>query len=88
MFICSGWWCEKYEAKLKKVYGMDDSISYQVGGFQAMSQVALTVMNDIFPFSIFFYSSILRDSSVGNSHGKNLNYCACMKTSFRLTLCL
>ena len=33
-------------------------------------------------------SSILRHSSVGNSHGKNLNYCACMKTSFRLTLCL
>ena len=49
---------KKYEEELKKLYGMDDSISSQVGGFQAMTQDALTVMNDI-PFSIPPYFAIL-----------------------------
>ncbi|GMH64482.1 hypothetical protein TrRE_jg823, partial [Triparma retinervis] len=37
-----------YEQELRKTYGMDDSM---VGGFQAMTQDALTVLNDV-PFSI------------------------------------
>ena len=43
---------KKYEAELKKLYGMEDgSMQSQVGGFQAMTQDALTVLNDV-PFSI------------------------------------
>jgi len=50
---------KKYEEELKKIYGMEDSdLSSQVGGFQAMTQDALTVMNDI-PFSIPPYFAIL-----------------------------
>ena len=50
---------KKYEEELKKLYGMEDG-SYQstVGGFQAMTQDALTVLNDI-PFSIPPYFAIL-----------------------------
>ena len=44
-----------YEQELKKTYGMDESM---VGGFQAMTQDALTVLNDI-PFSIPAYFAIL-----------------------------
>ena len=32
---------KKYEEELKKIYGMEDSISSTVGGFQAMTQVIL-----------------------------------------------
>lgn len=50
---------KKYEEELKKLYGMeDDNMSSQVGGFQAMTQDALTVLNDI-PFSIPPYFAIL-----------------------------
>lgn len=50
---------KKYEEELKKLYGMEDgSMQSQVGGFQAMTQDALTVLNDI-PFSIPPYFAIL-----------------------------
>jgi len=50
---------KKYEEELKKMYGMEEaSMSSQVGGFQAMTQDALTVLNDI-PFSIPPYFAIL-----------------------------
>ena len=50
---------KKYEEELKRIYGMEDgSVKAQVGGFQAMTQDALTVLNDI-PFSIPPYFSIL-----------------------------
>lgn len=43
---------KRYEEELKKLYGMEEgSMQSQVGGFQAMTQDALTVLNDI-PFSI------------------------------------
>ena len=50
---------KKYEEELKRMYGMEEgSMSSQVGGFQAMTQDALTVMNDI-PFSIPPYFAML-----------------------------
>jgi aarF domain-containing kinase len=50
---------KKYEEELKKLYGMEDgSMQSQVGGFQAMTQDALTVLNDV-PFSIPPYFAIL-----------------------------
>jgi hypothetical protein len=50
---------KKYEEELKKLYGMKDgNAQSQVGGFQAMTQDALTVLNDI-PFSIPPYFAIL-----------------------------
>merc|ERR1711966_99364 len=49
---------KKYEEELKKMYGMEESMSSQVGGFQAMTQDALTVLNDV-PFSIPPYFAIL-----------------------------
>lgn len=49
---------KKYEEELRKLYGMDDNFDSQVGGFQAMTQDALTVLNDI-PFSIPPYFAIL-----------------------------
>jgi aarF domain-containing kinase len=49
---------KKYEAELRKLYGMDDTMQSQVGGFQAMTQDALTVLNDV-PFSIPPYFAIL-----------------------------
>lgn len=50
---------KKYEEELKKLYGMEEgSMQSQVGGFQAMTQDALTVLNDI-PFSIPPYFAIL-----------------------------
>lgn len=42
---------KKYEAELKKMYGMEEDISSQAGGFASMTQDALTVLNDV-PFSI------------------------------------
>jgi len=47
---------KKYEEELKKMYGFDDKGA--VGGFQAMTQDMLTVMNDI-PFSIPPYFALL-----------------------------
>lgn len=47
-----------YEEELKKIYGMDGSMSGTAGGFQAMTQDALTVLNDI-PFSIPPYFALL-----------------------------
>lgn len=50
---------KRYEEELKKMYGMkDSSMQAQVGGFQAMTQDALTVLNDV-PFSIPPYFAIL-----------------------------
>jgi len=50
---------KKYEEELKKLYGMEEgNMSTQVGGFQAMTQDALTVLNDV-PFSIPPYFAIL-----------------------------
>ena len=50
---------KKYEEELKKLYGMEDgSMQSQVGGFQAMTQDALTVLEQI-PFSIPPYFAIL-----------------------------
>ena len=49
---------KKYEEELRKLYGMEDDVQSQVGGFQAMTQDALTVLNDI-PFSIPPYFAIL-----------------------------
>jgi aarF domain-containing kinase len=50
---------KSYEAELKRMYGMEESnMSSQVGGFQAMTQDALTVLNDV-PFSIPPYFAIL-----------------------------
>lgn len=50
---------KRYEEELKKLYGMEDgSMQSQVGGFQAMTQDALTVLNDV-PFSIPPYFAIL-----------------------------
>ena len=48
----------KYEEELKKMYGMDGSLKGTTGGFQAMTQDALTVLNDI-PFSIPAYFALL-----------------------------
>jgi len=50
---------KKYEEELKKLYNMEDgNMQSQVGGFQAMTQDALTVLNDV-PFSIPPYFAIL-----------------------------
>jgi aarF domain-containing kinase len=49
---------QAYEAELKKIYGMDGSFAGTSGGFQAMTQDALTVLNDI-PFSIPPYFALL-----------------------------
>jgi predicted unusual protein kinase regulating ubiquinone biosynthesis (AarF/ABC1/UbiB family) len=49
---------KKYEEELRKLYGMNDGLESQVGGFQAMTQDALTVLNDI-PFSVPPYFAIL-----------------------------
>lgn len=50
---------KKYEEELKRLYGMEDgSMQSTVGGFQAMTQDALTVLNDV-PFSIPPYFAIL-----------------------------
>ena len=49
---------KRYEAELKSMYGMDGSMDSTVGGFQAMTQDMLTVLNDI-PFSIPPYFALL-----------------------------
>ncbi|KAJ1443504.1 ABC1 family-domain-containing protein [Ochromonadaceae sp. CCMP2298] len=49
---------QSYEEELKKIYGMDGSMSGTAGGFSAMTQDALTVLNDI-PFSIPPYFALL-----------------------------
>ncbi|GKY90643.1 hypothetical protein MPSEU_000037700 [Mayamaea pseudoterrestris] len=50
---------KNYEKELKKIYGMESgSMQSQVGGFQAMTQDALTVLNDI-PFTIPPYFALL-----------------------------
>jgi aarF domain-containing kinase len=49
---------KKYEAELKRMYNMDGSLSSTAGGFQAMTQDLLTVLNDI-PFSIPPYFALL-----------------------------
>ena len=49
---------KKYEEELRKTYGLDGSFSGTAGGFQAMTQDALTVLNDI-PFSIPPYFALL-----------------------------
>lgn len=51
---------KKYESEVRKMYGMDEgsSVQAQVGGFQAMTQDALTVLEQV-PFSIPPYFAIL-----------------------------
>lgn len=50
---------KKYEEELLKLYGVEnDSMQSKVGGFQAMTQDALTVLQDV-PFSIPPYFAIL-----------------------------
>ena len=49
---------QKYEEELKKIYGADGSFSSNAGAFSAMTQDALTVLNDI-PFSIPPYFALL-----------------------------
>lgn len=50
---------KKYEEEVKKLYNMEEgNMQSQVGGFQAMTQDALVVLNDI-PFSIPPYFAIL-----------------------------
>jgi predicted unusual protein kinase regulating ubiquinone biosynthesis (AarF/ABC1/UbiB family) len=49
---------KKYEAELKQMYGMDGSTESAIGGFQAMTNDMLTVLNDI-PFSIPPYFALL-----------------------------
>ena len=49
---------KRYEAELKQMYGMDGTMDATVGGFQAMTQDLLTVLNDI-PFSIPPYFALL-----------------------------
>jgi aarF domain-containing kinase len=49
---------QRYEEELRKTYGLDGTIRGNAGGFQAMTQDALTVMNDI-PFSIPPYFALL-----------------------------
>jgi len=60
-----------YEKELRKTYKMDEST---VGGFQAMTQDALVVLNDI-PFSIPAYEASERSSSntrIGNHKASSL----------------
>lgn len=49
---------QRYEEELRKTYGMDGTFTGSAGGFQAMTQDALTVLNDI-PFSIPPYFALL-----------------------------
>merc|ERR1719502_2450453 len=49
---------KQYEDELKRMYGMDGSMDSTVGGFQAMTNDMLTVLNDI-PFSIPPYFALL-----------------------------
>ena len=51
---------KKYESEVRRMYGMDEgsSVQAQVGGFQAMTQDALTVLDKV-PFSIPPYFAIL-----------------------------
>ncbi|GAB5360019.1 hypothetical protein AAMO2058_000591400 [Amorphochlora amoebiformis] len=67
---------KKYEEELRRMYGMDDTASGQIGGFQAMTQDALTVLNDI-PFSIPPYFALLARAIVtleGVALSGNPNY--------------
>ena len=48
----------KYEAELRKTYGFDGSVRASAGGFAALTQDALTVLNEI-PFSIPPYFALL-----------------------------
>ena len=49
---------KKYEEELKRMYGADGSFTGNGGAFSAMTQDALTVLNDI-PFSIPPYFALL-----------------------------
>jgi aarF domain-containing kinase len=49
---------KKYEEEVRKTYGMDGTVRGSAGGFSAMTQDALTVLNDI-PFSIPPYFALL-----------------------------
>lgn len=67
---------QKYEEELRKIYGMDGTMSGTAGGFQAMTQDALTVLNDI-PFSIPPYFALLARAIVtleGVALSANPNY--------------
>ncbi|KAJ1460295.1 ABC1 family-domain-containing protein [Pelagophyceae sp. CCMP2097] len=54
----AGGGAKKFEQRVRASYGLDDGASAAIGGFQAMTQDALTVLNDI-PFSIPPYFALL-----------------------------
>ena len=65
---------KRYEAELKQMYGFDDKGT--VGGFQAMTEDLLTVLNEI-PFSIPPYFALLARAVVtleGIALGANPDY--------------
>merc|ERR1719316_2488057 len=49
---------EKYNEELMRMYGMDGSTQAAMGGFQAMTQDLLTVLNDV-PFTIPPYFALI-----------------------------
>lgn len=49
---------KKYEEEIRRMYGLDDGAGAAVGGFQAMTQDVLTVLNDI-PFTVPPYFALL-----------------------------
>merc|ERR1719183_1943499 len=49
---------QKYEEEVERMYGIDGTAQGSVGGFQAMTQDALTVLNDI-PFTIPPYFALI-----------------------------
>lgn len=79
----AGGGAKKYEEELKRLYGMEEGdVSSTVGGFQSMTQDALTVLNDV-PFSIPPYFAILGRAIVtleGIALTGNPNYGIIMET--------
>jgi len=49
---------KKYEEEIRRMYGLNDGAGAAVGGFQAMTQDVLTVLNDI-PFTVPPYFALL-----------------------------
>jgi predicted unusual protein kinase regulating ubiquinone biosynthesis (AarF/ABC1/UbiB family) len=54
----AGGGAQKFQERVKASYGIDQSLGSAVGGFQAMTADALTVLNDV-PFSIPPYFALL-----------------------------
>lgn len=76
----AGGGAKKYEEELKRLYGMEEGdVSSTVGGFQSMTQDALTVLNDV-PFSIPPYFAILGRAIV-TLEGSECPHYACLSCS-------